>query len=61
MAQTRLEQLTAQIIMGLTSSRNACWATVKPWTKKERDAAVLSAAREIQELLTAKRFEERAH
>jgi hypothetical protein len=30
---------------GLTSNRNACWPTVKRWTKKERDAAMLNAAR----------------
>jgi hypothetical protein len=34
-----------RIIQGLTSERNACWATKKPWTKKERDEAILSLAR----------------
>jgi hypothetical protein len=34
---------------GLTSADNKCWPTVKPWTKKERDEAMLTAVREALE------------
>jgi hypothetical protein len=40
------------IIRGLVSERNACWPTVKPWTKKERDETILELARKARTLLT---------
>ena len=33
------------IVQGLTSENNKCWPTTQPWTKKERDSAMLQAAR----------------
>lgn len=42
------------IIMGLTNERNACWPTVKPWTKRERDEQLLCLARKAKALLQTK-------
>jgi hypothetical protein len=39
------------IVTGLKSERNACWPTVKPWSKKERDEAIPSLAQQARALL----------
>jgi hypothetical protein len=53
-----LRQQLELIVMGLTNKRNACWPTARPWTKKERDEAILDAAREGLELLAVIRGSE---
>lgn len=44
-AASSAKQALELIIFGLTNPRNCCWPTPKPWTKKERDEAMLQAAR----------------
>jgi hypothetical protein len=44
--EERMRKALESIVMGLTHPDNKCWPTVRPWTKKERDEAMLNLARE---------------
>jgi hypothetical protein len=45
-AAEQMKEALEMIVRGLTSETNKCWPTVKPWTKKERDSAMLAVAKD---------------
>lgn len=41
----KMREALELVRFGLTHEQNKCWPTTRPWTKKERDAAMLGAVR----------------